>query len=258
MKQSLHESLLRSIWRLRDARILFAARLASFAGDGMAMVALLLRLHDLGFRAAAVSGMLIAFSVLAVVLAPLAGTVADRFDSRTVISIATAAQGAPCLGLMASAGLSSTYAWVVLLAAGETFAGPSLGALTPRVVGEELAPRAAAVVQGLFSVATPIGAAAAGVLSQLGGYSVAFAADAGTFGVLVVAILTVRTRRGGARDPGRSAPPGGVAKPRLLDGVRVVRAAPLLLLLIGGLVPFIIAITGGNVVEVFFTRDVII
>lgn len=260
MKRTLHTWRLaeNSLWRHRDVRIVVPARAIAVAGDGMAMVALLLRTHDAGHGPAAVTGLMVCFALPVVLLMGYAGQVADTRDSRHVLVAAGLAQVLACVGLVFSESLLTTYGLVIVLQAGQAFASPVWQALVPRIVGDEHVGRVIAWQQGLRAATAPVGAALGGVLVGVYGAPIAFWCNAGTFALLVVASVLVRTRRGGSHDAtlrpagARGTGHGGGS---VFAGVRVLQRDGVLWPLFCALMPLVVVLEGVNVVEVFLVRD---
>jgi MFS family permease len=245
-------------------------------GDEMALVALLLAVHDTGGGATGISLLLASAAIPTVLLAPWAGRLADRWDSRVLTSLSALAQALVC-ALMALAISDEVpahpwllYVLVALLHAGQAVANPTWGALVPRIVGDAEIGRALGATQALMTVAAVAGPALGGVLTGLGGARLPLLADTVTFGVLAVAGLVVRTRRGErvtlwrGRRPAEEArrPRAGAdstvarpAKPRALDGLRIVRRDLVLWPLFTSLMAFVVVGEATNVVEVFLVRD---
>ena len=157
-----------------------------------------------------------------------------------------------CAGLALVAGAGPTYLLVVVLQCGQAVAGPTWGALTPRIVGDDEVGRVLALQQSLLAVTAVAGAALAGLVVGAHGTAAALWLDAATFGGLLAAAALVRTRRGG-RPADRTA--GRPPRPRTLDGLRVLRRDRLVWLVFAWTVPFVIVLEGVNVVEVFLVRD---
>jgi MFS family permease len=268
----------RSVWRHRDLRIVGPARALSVLGDEMALVALLLAVHDSGGGPRGISLLLASAAVPTVLLAPWAGRLADRWDSRVLTVTSALSQALACAVLaLAISGEVPAHPWllyllVALLHAGQAVANPTWGALVPRIVGDAETGRAIGATQALTTVAAVAGPALGGVLTGLGGARLPLLADTVTFGALAVAGLVVRTRRGervGARRAaaaatlgagGHVAPQGASAapeppKPRALDGLRTVRRDAVLWPLFSGLMAFVVVGEATNVVEVFLVRD---
>ncbi|WP_185448569.1 MFS transporter [Kribbella qitaiheensis] len=243
MKQPLQTS----IWSFRDIRLVLPARAVSYAGDSIALVALMLRVHDSG-RPGAVAALLMAFALPTVVMIPFAGRIVDGHDSRKVLVWASLLQAVTGVGLAFSSGLVATLALVCVLQLGQAVAGPAWGALIPRVVGEELVGRTTGTSQALIGVATLAGSAAGGLLVGLSGYGGALLVDASTFVGLAVIARLVRTRR---------RPEVGAVRERgdLMIGLRCIFEDRLLRILVPSLWVFVLVGEGVNVVEIYLIRD---
>lgn len=239
-----------SIWHHRDVRLVVPARAIAIAGDGLAMVALLLRTHDAGHGPAAITGLMICFALPVVLLMGYAGHVADTCDSRHVLVAAGLAQVLACVGLALTTGLATTFLLVIVLQSGQAFAAPVWTALVPRIVGDENIGRVIALQQGISAATAPAGAALGGVLVGLYGAPVAFWCNAGTFAGLVLAAALVRTRRNGSRDSAATRPRAGFTA-----GLQVLRRDAVVWPLFVALMPLVVVLEGANVVEVFLVRD---
>ena len=245
-----------SIWRHRDLRLVIAARTVSLAGDALAMIALILRVHDHGGGTTGIALLMIAFALPTVFAMGVAGHIADRFNSRPVLLISTAVQMLACAGLASFENRWSTYIFVVLLQCGQAVANPTWGALTPRIVGAQDMGRVLALQQSLLAVTGIVGAAMAGVLVGTHGTASALWVDFSTLGAVLLAAGLVRTRRGGRHEVSeRYAAPVDTARPRTFDGLRILKRDRLIWLIFGWTIPFIIVLEGVNVVEVFLVRD---
>jgi MFS family permease len=239
MKQTLQTS----IWSYRDIRLVLPARALSYAGDAIAMIALMLRVSD-GHGPGAVTALLLAFAVPTVAMIPFAGRIVDGFDSRTVLVWSGLLQVVAGVGLALVHDLVHTLALVCVLQIGQAVAGPAWGALIPRIVGEELVGRSTGTSQALIGVATLAGSATGGVLVGWAGSRGALLVDAGTFLALVVVAQLVRTRR--RPEPGAARERGGVSA-----GLRVMFGDDLLRILVPALWVFVLVGEAVNVVEVF-------
>lgn len=235
-----------SVWRHRDLRIAAPARAVSVLGDEIALVALVLRVHDSGGGARGITLLLLAAALPTVLLAPWSGRLADRLDSRLLTVGSGLAQAAICAALAWAPDGWSTYLLVVALQACSSVSNPTWGALLPRIAGEADTGRAIAASQGLTTLAAVAGPALGGALTGLGGARLPLLLDAGTFLALAAAGAAVRTRRGG---PTRTAPA------RALDGLRIVRADALLWPVVLTLLAYVLVGEATNVAEVFLVRD---
>ncbi|MBK8728963.1 MAG: MFS transporter [Tetrasphaera sp.] len=248
----------REVAAFRDARILLIAGALSLAGDAMAMVALVLRVHASGAGPYAVSGLLWCFALPVVVTMGLAGRASDRIDSRRLLVASGLVQALAAAALSLVDDLWATFASVLVLQTAFAFGNPVWTTLLPRVVGERLVGRLIALQQGLRAAAGPAGAGLGGVLVQWRGDGIVFALDAVSFLVLVCAAMALRIRRRG-EDPDVS-PTGRRRVLRSLlptDGVAALRSARVLWVLVLALLPFIVTVESVNVVEVFLVRDVL-
>ncbi len=223
------------------------ARALSYAGDSVALIALMLRVSEYG-GPGTMTALLLAFAVPTVVMIPFAGRIVDSYDSRTVLVCASSLQAAAGVGLALSHGLAETLALVCVLQLGTAVAGPAWGALIPRIVGEDLVGRTTGTSQALIGVALLVGSAAGGVLVGLSGDRGALLVDAGTFLVLAVVARLVATRRhpeaGAVREKGA-----------MTAGLRSIFGDSLLRILVPCLWLFILAGEAVNVVEVFLVTD---
>lgn len=239
------------MWRHRDLRIVGPARALSVMGDEIALIALLLRIHDTGGGPSGVTLLLMSAAIPTVLLAPWAGRLADRLDSRLLACGSASVQVVVCLALASSTSTWLIYLFVMALQACQAVANPTWGALVPRIVGEQNIARAQGSLSALMTVGAVAGPALGGLLTGLGGFALAMLADAGTFAVLAVAALAVRTRRGGGlATPAQQAP-------RALDGLRLLRRDVVLGPVFAALWAYVVVGESTNVVEVFLVRDVL-
>ena len=158
-------------------------------------------------------------------LAPWAGSAADRLDRRRLVLVtqlgSTALSG--LLAALAWAGLARV--WVVIvcglgLGVGSAFAAPAAQALIGDLVPRRELESAVALNSMTYNLARAIGPTAAGVCVHTLGIAASFAINAGSYLVLVVGVLSVRPR--GLQRASR-------AETRLRESVRLVREQPRLL-----------------------------
>jgi MFS family permease len=233
-------------------RLVVPARAISFFGDSLAMVVLSLKVAELQ-RPVLMTLLLIAFSLPLFAMSPISGRLVDEHDSRTVLAVAGTVQVVASLGLVLSPSVWSILGFVVLLQVGQSVTAPAWAALVPRIVGDDQVGKAIGVQQSLAGMTGLAGAAVAGVLYDLVGYSATLLLDTATFAGLVVVALAVRTRRGRRYDlatSGQQVPD----EPRP-SGWQTIRRDPLLRLLVPALWLFVLSAEATNVVEVFLIRD---
>ncbi|RAO50687.1 putative MFS-type transporter YfiS [Micromonospora noduli] len=260
--------------RWSDVWLAAAARGTTICGDFLAATALALALQGAGAGGLAVSGLLLAATLPLVVLAPLAGRLADRTDSRTLLVTIGFGQAAICALLAVVEQPVLVVGLVALLASGLAVTQPCLAALLPAMVRPADLPRASAISQTAVSLGALGGPVLAGLLVGQFGTRVPLLLDAATYLALVVAGLLLRTRRGGRRPAAvssdaaasqaaaspaaaanRPAVSGGVATPGGTEIGWRLRRDPLMLVMVVSTAVVIAAIGGINVIEVFFIRE---
>lgn len=218
-------------------------------GDEVALVALLLTAHGTGGGTPAIAALLLAGALPTVVLAPWAGRLVDRADSRRLLAVTGAAQAALCVAMAASQPFPAVLVLVAALSATQAVAGPAWQALIPHIAGELHVPRVLGAFQSAALLAGVAGAAVGGLIVAVAGTSAALLLDAGTFAVLAATALVIRARR--------IPTVTGEARMRPLDGWRHIRTEPLIAPLFFGLLAFVVAGEITNVAEVVLVTDVL-
>ncbi len=150
--------------RWADVYLAAAGRGVSVCGDFLAATTLALVLQEAGHGGLAVSGLLLAATLPIALLAPLAGRLVDRFDSRTLLVSAGLIQAAVCAVLAFAAHPVLIIALIATLACGLAITQPTLAALIPRMVTEKDFPRASGIVQSAGQIGILVAPALAGVL----------------------------------------------------------------------------------------------
>jgi predicted MFS family arabinose efflux permease len=177
-----------------------------------------------------------------VVLGPVGGVIADRFDRRRVMVVSDLLRLLLMLGLalVAVAGLPIVFAPVI--AALATTAGtPYLACVsgsTPRLVGDVDLPGANAARSAVTSLGMMAGPAIGGALLLLGSPALAFVVNAATFGAAVACVMVIRDRDAfaGASPAGEPMALGGAIGSVLRgvsDGAAALRAHPAAIRLVG-------------------------
>ncbi|MEV4689509.1 MFS transporter [Micromonospora echinospora] len=233
--------------RWPDVWLAATARGISSCGNFLVTSALTLALQSAGAGGLAVSGLLLAATLPLVALAPLTGRLADRVDSRVLLTVAGIGQGATCLALAYAPEPALVIALVALLATGLAVTQPVISALVPAMVRPEDLPRAGALNQTAGTLGALAGPALAGLLVGQFGTRVPLLLGALSYLSLVAAGLLVRTRRGGRRVTAGTV--AAVAPPWRF------RRDPLLTVMVGSVAAVIGAVGAVNVIEVFFIRE---
>jgi predicted MFS family arabinose efflux permease len=191
--------------RNRAFRLLFIAQLVSYCGDWFATVALLGLVGDLTKHSAlAASGILIAQTLPAFFMTPLAGPMADRFDRRVIMISASSVQIVAALGflLVGSGRVWLAFATQGLVAAFGAFFGPASQAAVANLVDPDDLPVAASAMGATWGAMLAVGASLGALFTAAFGRTASFVADAVSF--LVAALLIALIRRPTrAQGPGR-------------------------------------------------------
>jgi MFS family permease len=236
----------------RDLRLLAGAVFLSAAGDVLALIVLVLHVHELTGSGAAVSALMAATLVPVIAAAPLAGLVADRCESVRVLVVASLAQAGVAVALaLALGGLVAICALAALLSAGNAFGQPAEFRLVPAVAGARGVAAATGVLESARYAGFAVGPLLAAGLATLGPRP-ALLVNAASFAAIAVAAGALRVRQPPlARTAGDPPPEHALAGLRLLRADRVLRVA--LAAAVGGLLFMSASLT----VRVFFVEDVV-
>jgi MFS family permease len=222
-----------------EFRRLFCSQLVSYAGDWFATVAAIGLLLDATGSDLLASLFWVAQSLPTFVMAPIAGPVADRFDRKKILVVVSFAQAVVALTfLLAGAG----WPWMVFVAQGGVtalgaFFGPASQAGVANLVEEEDLAVATAMMSATWGAMLAVGAAVGAGFTVVFGRNAAFVADAGSFvlaGLLLVSIRTpMQADRGKAASTTRMRPLKDTA-----EALRYARRHPTILALLGSHVGF--------------------
>ncbi|MEI7622574.1 MAG: MFS transporter [Actinomycetes bacterium] len=175
-------------------RKLFTAQVISYAGDWFAAVAAIGLLLDATGSDLLASAFWIAQTLPTFVMGPIAGPVADRFDRRKILILASAAQSLVALTfLLAGHGLP----WIVFVAQGGvtalgSFFGPAAQAGVPNIVDEEDLATATAMMAATWGAMLAVGAGLGALFTVAFGRNAAFIADAVSFVIAALLIVSIR------------------------------------------------------------------
>jgi MFS family permease len=213
---------------VRNFRLYFLGQIVSLSGtwmQGVAQAWLVLQLTGSGTAL----GLVIALQFLPLLLlGPLGGLVADRFDKRRVLYVTQVAAGllAMTLGILVSADLIRLW-MVYVLAAGlgcvHAVDNPTRQSFVLEMVGPAELANAVSLNSVMVNMARVVGPAIAGILIATVGLGVCFLVNAASYLAVVMALAAMR-----AHQLQRSIPqPRG--RGQLREGLRYVRATPALL-----------------------------
>jgi MFS family permease len=178
-----------------DFARLYAAQLASFAGDWFATVALLGLALELTGSAALASLVLVLQMGGFAVMAPIAGVLADRIDRRRLMVAADLARIPVALGFLLAREPDTLWialACVALLSMGAAFFEPTSSAALPNLVRVDRLPEANVLIGSAWGTMLAVGAALGGVVAVAFGRDIAFVLNAASFAVSALLILSIR------------------------------------------------------------------
>lgn len=226
----------------------------SVVGDAAARIALLLRVPGLGGGSRELALVLVLFALPVILLAGVAGHLAERADPRPLLVAGAAVQLVAATLLAVRSDLASTLVGVFLLQSGFALANPAWLVGLARLLPAEHSGALVSTQQALLGVATPLGAALGGLLTERLGTAAPFVLDAATFVPLALAALLVPVASASGAPSLR---PGLLRTVVPLDGVAALRRYPVLAVLTWAVLPFIITLESVNAVEVFLVTDVL-
>jgi MFS family permease len=186
-----------------EFRSLWAARVISFLGDNIVLVALVSYVYDTK-RTGAYIGILLLAQALPRLFGPFAGTIADRFDHRRVMVVCDLGQ-ALLFGSIAAFAPSFPVLWILVFVATTlaTIFAPAGRSTVPALVSsDELITANSLLAAGLYSTMA-LGPAIGGVLVGGIGARTAIGVDAASFvaSALFIVRLEARPRRDAAASP---------------------------------------------------------
>jgi MFS family permease len=224
----------------REFRLVAAGLAVSGGGNWLYQVALLVYVFEQTHSASWVAAASILRLLPALLLSPVGGAIADRYERRTVMIASDTVRGVLQIGLAAVAWLSGAPAIAIALALLTTTAGtpfrPAAGAMTPVLVGEEDLAAANAVLVTIDNLALILGPAVGGLLLGFTSAGFAFAFNGFSFFVSALAVLLVRTRS----FPGAEERRAGLLH-TITEGARALRTS-----------------TGGTILVGFFAASTLI
>lgn len=188
----------RDVLAVQEARALIGASAASQLGDWLYNAALLAYVYEATGSAGWVGAATICRLLPYVLLGPLGGVVADRYDRRTVLLAGDVIRGSMMLALALAVSVDGPVGLVIAITALASAAGtaerPAAMALLPRLVGETRLGAANALLHTVQDLGVVVGPALGAVLLFVGPPEGAFLANAVTFGVSATLISRLRRR----------------------------------------------------------------
>lgn len=228
-------------------QLLSAAAGLSYMGSSLTTFAVILRDKD-AVGPTGVSIVLLAMLLPNVLMAPFAGQVADKFESRVTIPLALSVMSLSALSI---ALIPNSWWAPVALFITATF-GTMVGAASAATIGyvsrpEDMA-RVTGIQQTFVSMGSLAGPAAGGILVGTTGFFWPFVIDAASFLILAAVFLTLGLNRPAANHAEGE-------KPRALDGFRFLFSDPLLRIIMIILMVVVFSLGVISVGEVFLVVD---
>jgi MFS family permease len=240
---------------MRDRRLIVGAVGISALGDFLLWIPLTLHILDLTGSGAAVAALMICLWGPIVLLAPAAGLLADRFESRRLLIWASLAQATVAAALaLALDSTAAILALAALLGVGFAVAQPAEFALVP-VIARRRSDREGVVtaargdLNGAVEAARYVGMTAGpllgGVLAAAGGTAAALLVDAATFAFVALAAGLLHARR---------EPRAGVLGERARDGIVLLFRDRTLAIVVATVLASLLFMSASIAAEVVFLK----
>jgi MFS transporter, DHA3 family, macrolide efflux protein len=245
--------------RNRNFLLIWLDQLVSSLGDYFYWLAMPLSILQLTGSTVAMGSAMIALSLPALVLGPLAGTLVDRWDRRLVMIGSNVGRGLVvllCLLVRSPEQVWIFYVVGILQSAFAQFFFPARNAAVPLVVKEEELTAANGLLQVTMTFALIAGAGLAGVTIQLYGLTIAFFANSLGFGVAATILLFARVPRTTHLSAAARSHPYRALIAEMREGLSYILASRTLIGLLACNLVLMIGIGALNVVWVPFMQRV--
>jgi hypothetical protein len=206
--------------RERVARVYYVALAQSALGTGAGYVALLVVAYDRLESAWAISLVLLADLLPAMLLGPVFGAAADRWSRRRCMVLADLIRGAAFLGIALVDGFGATFAFALLAGVGTGLFTPAALAAVPSLVHPERLPAATALYGAITDLGFIAGPAIAALVLLVGGPEAILLGNAVTFVLSAALLAPLRFGAAPAGDPAAGPRAGLMREAR--DGLRAL------------------------------------
>lgn len=176
-----------------DFRRLYLGRLVSFAGDWFLVVPLTGLVFEVSESPLAAAAVLAAQAVPALLLAPVTGVVADRFDRKRILVITDVVRAGLALSLLAADSIGGVWFPLLIIGlegAGAAFFFPASTGGLPNLVDPDDLAHANVLMSSAWGAMLALGASLGGLFATVVSREAAFAVNAVSF--LVSAWLVAR------------------------------------------------------------------
>ena len=236
----------------RMPRRFFAAYAQSALGNGAGYVALVVVAYDRWHSPWAITLVLMADFIPAMVLGPVFGAAADRWSRRRVAIAADLMRAAAFVGIALVGGIWATVALALLAGAGAGLFTPAALAALPSLVNERRLPAATSLYGGLTDAGRTVGPALAALAIALTSAEAVVVANGLTF--VVSALLLAATRFGERPAVARDGAEAGLLR-QARDGVSAVARMPGVATLVAASSAVILFSAMMNVAELLLARS---
>lgn len=219
----------------RDFRNLWLGQVVSQLGDWFNTIALFTLVLKLTGSGRAVGLVLVARFLPSVVLGPLSGVLADRFNRRHIMIASDAARALVVLGFLfvrSPEHIWLVYVLTVLQLAFSAFFEPARSAALPSIVSERDLVAANAITSVTWSAMLTLGAAVGGPVTDWFGTDAAFVIDSLTYLLSAILVWRVRLPKRPPRPKTRLTLAKALGITDTLEGLRYVRQRPRVLALL--------------------------
>ena len=224
------------------ARAYYAVLAQSALGNGAGYIALLVVAYERLNSAWAISLVLLADLVPAMLLGPVFGAAADRWSRRGCLVLADVARAIAFLTIAFADSFEATFALAILAGVGTGLFTPASLAAVPSLVKPERLPSATALYGAITDLGFIAGPALAALLLLVGGPEVILLGNAATFAISALLLTRLRFGEAPAHEVVDGARPGLIREARdglralgRMAGVRTVIVASGAMLLFAGL-----------------------
>jgi MFS family permease len=215
--------------RNRDFRLLWAGQVISQLGDWFDTIALFTLVQNLTGSGRAVALVLVARFLPSVVLGPLSGVVADRFNRRHIMIASDVARAVVVLGFLLVRSAEQVwlvYVLTVLQLGFSAFFEPARSAAIPSVVSERELVTANSISSVTWSAMLTLGAAVGGPVTGWFGTDAAFVIDSLTYVASALLIYSITLPRRRPREKRRLTVAKALGITDSLEGLRYVWSRP--------------------------------
>ncbi|MGI9105321.1 MAG: MFS transporter [Pyrinomonadaceae bacterium] len=213
----------------RGFRQLWLGQVVSQLGDWFDTIAVMTLVLNLTGSGRAVGLIMVARFLPSVVVGPLSGVVADRFDRRRIMIVSDLLRAVVVLGFLfvrRADQIWLIYALTILQLTFSTFFEPAKSAAIPSIVAERELITANAISSVTWSAMLTLGAVAGGAVTGWFGTDAAFIVDSITYLVSAALVWGVRFPRRPPREKTKLTIGKALGITDTLEGIRYVRTRP--------------------------------